>query len=393
MMEVLRGESAEVIVRQILMAAVQEGASDVHIEPLSSYVRVRFRKDGVLTPRFSIASSEAAGLSVRIKVLGRMDVSESRLPQDGSYSCHIHKVPFDFRLSVVPSLYGETIVVRILSGEVGFIERNELGMSDSQKALFLKYLKRSSGMILTTGPTGSGKTSTLYAALRLIDREALNVISIEDPVEYRMEGVTQLEVHEKAGLTFAKGLRSMVRQDPDVVMVGEIRDKETAEIAIHAALTGHLVLSTLHTESASKAPLRLIDMGIAPYLVASSLSLVISQRLAPVLCPHCKKKAELSEEDVQYYRFPEKFIGKTVYKPSSCGKCHGRGFSSRQGIFELMSMGRRERFLVKEGAPADQLIEAMNQRGMLPLGKMALLQMEKGVISPEEAALLWAGQE
>lgn len=393
MMEVLRGESAEVLVRRILITAVQEGASDVHIEPLPSYVRVRFRKDGVLIPRFSIASSEASGLSVRIKVLGRMDVSESRLPQDGSYSCYIHKVPFDFRLSVVPSLYGETIVVRILSGEVGFIERNELGMSDSQKALFLKYLKRSSGMILTTGPTGSGKTSTLYAALRLIDRDALNVISIEDPVEYRMEGVTQLEVHEKAGLTFAKGLKSMVRQDPDVVMVGEIRDKETAEIAIHAALTGHLVLSTLHTESASKAPLRLIDMGIAPYLVASSLSLVISQRLSPLLCPHCKKRVELSEEDVEYYRFPSSFLGETVYRKGGCEVCRGRGFSARQGIFELMPMGRRERFLIREGASAEQLSDAMAQRGELSLGKMALFQMKKGVISPEDAALLWAGQE
>lgn len=281
-MEEIRTGSAERVLERILECAASEGASDIHMEPQASLVRVRFREDGVLYERFHLPLQMLSGLSVRSKVIGHMNVGESRLPQDGSCSASFGGVPYDLRISILPSLYGETIVIRLLSGQVDFIEKNELGMLPLQEAVFRKCLARKSGMILTAGPTGSGKTSTLYAALKMLNREGVSIISVEDPVEYRLQGVTQVQVNEKAGLTFEKGLRSIVRQDPDIVMIGEIRDRETAEIAVHAALTGHLVLSTIHTNQASDAPLRLMDMGIAPYLLSASLSLVIAQRLAGV---------------------------------------------------------------------------------------------------------------
>lgn len=296
-MEEIRTGSAERVLERILECAASEGASDIHMEPQASLVRVRFREDGVLYERFHLPLQMLSGLSVRSKVIGHMNVGESRLPQDGSCSASFGGVPYDLRISILPSLYGETIVIRLLSGQVDFIEKNELGMLPLQEAVFRKCLARKSGMILTAGPTGSGKTSTLYAALKMLNREGVSIISVEDPVEYRLQGVTQVQVNEKAGLTFEKGLRSIVRQDPDIVMIGEIRDRETAEIAVHAALTGHLVLSTIHTNQASDAPLRLMDMGIAPYLLSASLSLVIAQRLAGRLCQHCKSPYILTEKD------------------------------------------------------------------------------------------------
>lgn len=250
-MEELRG-GADVVLKKIMRQAAAERASDVHIEPGVSFVRVRFRKDGLLSDRFCLSSSMAPNLSVRVKVLGRLDVGESRLPQDGSWAEEIDGVPYDFRISVLPSMYGETIVIRILSGRVNFIEKNELGMRREQESLFRRALSKGQGLILTTGPTGSGKTSTLYAALKLLNQETVSIISIEDPVEYRLPGVTQIQVNERSGLSFARGLRSLVRQDPDIVMIGEIRDRETAEIAIHASLTGHLVLSTLHNDECGR---------------------------------------------------------------------------------------------------------------------------------------------
>ena len=303
----------------------------MHIEPQESFIRVRFRRDGILYDRFTMMLAMKKPISVRAKVVGSMDIAESRLPQDGSYSETVDGVSYDFRISTLPSLYGETIVIRILSGKVDFIENNHLGMMDVQEKLFMKCLRRKAGMILTTGPTGSGKTSTLYAALRLLNDPSVNIISIEDPVEYRIEGVTQIQVNKKAGLTFEKGLRSIVRQDPDILMVGEIRDRETAEIAVHAALTGHLVLSTLHTVNAASAPLRLMDMGIAPYLLADSLSLIISQRIPGRLCPHCKRKVTLTEEKFADLSLPKEFLGETVMDAEGCAgpARYGRGGASR----------------------------------------------------------------
>lgn len=388
-MEILRAANAEIAMRRILQAAVSEKASDVHLEPCREFVLVRFRIDGTLTERYRLPPDMAAGLSVRAKVLGGMDVGENRIPQDGSFSEIRDEKNTDFRLSVMPSVYGETIVIRILSGQMDFIEKNELGMLPLQKKIFRTKIGKKSGMILTTGPTGSGKTSTLYAALKLVCRPEISVISVEDPVEYRIPGITQVEVNEKAGLTFEKGLRSLVRQDPDVVMIGEIRDRETAEIAVHAALTGHLVLSTLHTNDAVSAPARLTDMGIPPYLLSASLSLIISQRLVKKLCPACRKEMVITREMAEEKLFPEAFIGRRAYMAKGCDHCRGKGADGRTGVFEMLEIGKEERRLLHENAAAEEFSECMRKQGQYSLKESLLRLIESGAVPPEEAALLW----
>lgn len=392
-MEEVRAPTAEAALRRILTTAVRERVSDVHIEPQESFIRVRFRRDGILYDRFTMMLAMKKPISVRAKVVGSMDIAESRLPQDGSYSETVDGVSYDFRISTLPSLYGETIVIRILSGKVDFIENNHLGMMDVQEKLFMKCLRRKAGMILTTGPTGSGKTSTLYAALRLLNDPSVNIISIEDPVEYRIEGMTQMQVNKKAGLTFEKGLRSIVRQDPDILMVGEIRDRETAEIAVHAALTGHLVLSTLHTVNAASAPLRLMDMGIAPYLLADSLSLIISQRIPGRLCPHCKRKVTLTEEKFADLSLPQEFLGETVMDAEGCEECHGSGIAGRIGAFEMIEIGREERQIIRGGFSADKLQERMRAQGQPDMGAAALRELRKGWISARSASQVIAGED
>lgn len=361
-MEELYTASAEAAMNEICRRAVREQASDIHIEPGVEGVRVRFRRDGLLTERFALARPMAEKLAVRAKVLGRMNVAETRIPQDGSAVYTLEGRDYDLRLSVLPSLYGETIVVRVLSGEVPFIEENDLGMLPVQEAAFLRCLGRS-GLILTTGPTGSGKTSTLYAAMKLVNRPEVNAISVEDPVEYRIAGVTQVQVNERAGLTFASGLRALVRQDPDIIMIGEIRDRDTAEMAVHAALTGHLVLSSLHTKNAAEAPLRLADMGVAPYLISAALSLVISQRLVRRLCPACHG------ED----RMPP------------CAACGGTGRQGRMGLFEMLELTDGERALIRRLAPPAELRRCMKEAGQPTLGEAARTALLAGCIPADEA--------
>lgn len=372
-METMYFVSAETAVNEICRTAAAEGASDVHIEPGRERVRVRFRRDGALEERYALPLPMAEKLAVRCKVMGRMNVAETRIPQDGSAVFRCGGEEYDLRLSVLPSLYGETIVIRLLSGMVPFIERNELGMLPVQEALFRKSLSGRSGMILTTGPTGSGKTSTLYAAMKLLNTPEVNIISIEDPVEYRLAGVTQVAVNEKAGLTFASGLRSLVRQDPDIIMVGEIRDRETAEIAVHAALTGHLVLSSLHTGNAVQAPFRLMDMGIPAYLAAASLSLVISQRLVRRLCPSCRVKKD------DYFTAP------------GCADCGGTGRIGRTGVFELLGIGAEERALIHDMRPAAELLRRMKETGQPTLAEAAEKAAGEGRITEEDAA--WVAGE
>ena len=391
-MEEIRTASAEVALRQVLECAVSEGASDIHIEPQEDSVRIRFRKDGILHERFRLPKKMMSGLSVRAKVIGHMNVGESRLPQDGSYGESMEGIPYDFRISILPSLYGENIVIRLLSGRVDFIENHDFGMLPMQEALFKKCLLRQSGMILTCGPTGSGKTSTLYGALKILNREGVSIISVEDPVEYRIPGVTQIQVNEKAGLTFAGTLRSIVRQDPDIVMIGEIRDRETAEIAVHAALTGHLVLSTLHTNHASHAPLRLMDMGIPPYLLAASLNLVMAQRLAGRLCPRCKKESILHEKEIKELGLPLSLAGTKACKAGGCPDCMG-GIKGRIGVFEMIAVGKKERTLIHHDFSSDKISLSMKEEGQPSMGESALCLMQEGIISPEEASLILAGEE
>lgn len=387
-MEELRAGPADRVLRQVMLAALAEQASDVHIEPMEEFVRIRFRRDGRLYDRYHLPSSMMKSLSVRAKVVGHMDVGEGRLPQDGSVGERIHDIPYDFRISILPSIYGETIVIRILSGRVEFIEKNDLGMLPAQKELFHRALAKRQGMILTTGPTGSGKTSTLYAAMKILNQEDVSIVSVENPVEYHISGITQMEVNEKAGLTFSRGLRSLLRQDPDIIMIGEIRDKETAEIAIHAALTGHLVLSTLHTDRAASAPLRLVDMGIPPYLLSASLSLIMAQRLVPKLCPFCKQKKILSHEEIAEKKFPAFWEGKTVWEAKGCAHCHD-GEAGRTGVFELLPIGRKERAMIHDEVSADALEDHVS----VSMGQAAVKYMEDGLISPETAALLLAEEE
>ena len=379
-MKIYQAANPEMAVRHILQAAMEEKASDVHISPEEDGVYVRFRKDGKLSMFGKWPLSMAQGFSVRMKVLGGMNVGETRLPQDGSFSETADGVTWDFRISVMPTIKGETIVIRILSGAVDFIEKNHLGMTEFQRQVFEKRLLRKSGLVLTTGPTGSGKTSTLYAALKLVLAPEISAISIEDPVEYRIHGMTQVQVNEKAGLTFAKGLKALVRQDPDVVMIGEIRDRETAEIAVHAALTGHLVLSSLHTNDAVSAAARLTDMGIPPYLLAASLSLVISQRLAVKLEDEGKEEFTIGTEDIRRDFLPPAFLGKKGYKGNEKG---------RTGIFEMLEIGKDERKALHEKAGSARLSELMKQQGQKTIGEIAEKRMEEGMISPGEAAILY----
>lgn len=367
-MEELLAASAETAMNEICRQAVREGASDIHIEPGRDAVRVRFRRDGLLEERYTLRKHMAEKLAVRCKVMGRMNVAETRVPQDGSAVFTEDGEDYDLRLSVLPSMYGETIVIRILSGRVAFIERHELGMLPEQEAAFLRCLAGRSGMILTTGPTGSGKTSTLYAALKLLNRPEVSIISVEDPVEYRIPGITQVAVNERAGLTFASGLRALVRQDPDILMIGEIRDRETAEMAVHAALTGHLVLSSLHTNNAVQAPLRLMDMGVPAYLIAASLSLVISQRLVRRLCPHCRAS------EGAYFTAP------------GCEACGGTGRQGRTGIFEMLEIDSRVREEIHEAAPPSALRACMKRSGQPDMAEAARRAAQEGRITAEDAA-------
>ncbi len=346
-MDITRYASAETALNEICKRAIRASASDIHLEPTEDFVRVRIRKDGALSEIMRLPAALSKNLAVRAKVLGGMNVGEMRLPQDGGARHTEDGVRYDLRISTLPSLYGETIVIRILSGRLPFIEDNRLGMLPVQEAAFQKSLRQKSGFLLTTGPTGSGKTSTLYSAMKLLNTPDINIISIEDPVEYRIDGITQVQVNEKAGLTFSGGLRALVRQDPDVIMIGEIRDRETAEIAIHAALTGHLVLSTLHTNNAVQAPLRLIDMGIPPYLLAAALSLVISQRLV-------RRK-------------------------------DGDG---RTGIFEMLFATDAVRRLIRENASPATLADEMKNQGQPTMADAAAAKAKNGDIAEADAATI-----
>lgn len=368
-MDTMYFPSAEAAIDSLCRYAAETNSSDIHIEPEESSVRIRFRRDGLLYEYGRLQAHMTAPLAVRCKVMGRMNVAETRIPQDGGSSFSYQNIHYNLRISTLPSLYGETIVIRLLSSQVPFIENNALGMFPVQETAFRQALFKQSGLILTTGPTGSGKTSTLYAALRLLNKETVNIISIEDPVEYKIPGITQININEKAGLTFASGLRSLVRQDPDILMIGEIRDRETADIAIHAALTGHLVLSTLHTNNAASVPLRLMDMGIPAYLIAASLSLILSQRLVRTRC-QCHEQEQ-----------------------PSCPFCKGSGFYGRTGIFELITVTAEVKDAIRKICAPIILQNAMKEQKQLSLAEAAILHSKQGTISSEDAVWVAASAE
>lgn len=322
-------------IRRILDDAVQQGASDIHIEPFESTVRVRFRVDGVLHTAGRLRIEQRDAMVARLKIMAELDIAEKRRPQDGRITLHRSGGDdLDLRVSTVPTSFGEKAVLRILDRSDVDLSLSALGFSDTHRSMVEDTLRRTHGMLLVTGPTGSGKTTTLYAALRALQRDAVNVQTIEDPVEYEIEGINQSQVRADIGFTFASALRAFLRQDPDVIMVGEIRDLETAEVAIRAALTGHLVLSTLHTNDAASAPLRLVDMGVPPYLVAATVQLVIAQRLLRTLCPTCAQP--MPDADVP--ASVDLPAGADVHRAVGCPSCNATGYQKRTGIFECLAM-------------------------------------------------------
>jgi general secretion pathway protein E/type IV pilus assembly protein PilB len=380
-------EGASIIrfVNQILTEAIELRATDVHIEPFEEELRVRYRVDGVLQQASIAKEVKQFQLAIvsRLKILARLDIAEKRVPQDGRIKIRIAGRDIDVRVSVIPMLYGEAVVLRLLDRMSVLLGMDKLGMSDRDLRLSERILERPHGIILVTGPTGSGKTTTLYAALSQINDVERKIITIEDPIEYQLNGINQIQVSRKAGLTFASGLRSILRHDPDVVLVGEIRDMETAEIAVQASLTGHLVFSTLHTNDAPSAMTRLVDMGIEPYLVSSSLEAVLAQRLVRVICPECKGEAPAAERDALRAQYGEE-LPEVLYRGRGCRECGQTGYHGRLGIFEFMMITDDLRSLILENASARDLRRLATKQGMMSLREDGFRHLREGRTTIEE---------
>ncbi len=369
------------LVNVVLTQALRRKASDIHIEPYEKEVKVRFRIDGILYEIFSLSKKFQAHIVSRVKIMANLDIAEKRVPQDGRIRVRMANRPIDVRVSIIPMSYGERIVLRLLDKTVSLIGLEQMGMAREKLDLFGRLIRKNSGILLVTGPTGSGKSTTLYGAISRINSAEKNIITIEDPIEYELKGVGQIQVNPKTSLTFAKGLRSVLRHDPDVIMVGEIRDIETVEIAIQASLTGHLVFSTLHTNDAAGALTRLVDMGIEPFLIASSLLAVVAQRLVRVICPDCKEpfrpdRATLSELGLPGDRF--------FCRGSGCPSCMNSGFKGRTGIFELLIMDNEIRDLVTSGKDSVTIKEAAVKRGMSTLFDDGLRRVLEGITTLDE---------
>lgn len=370
------------LVNSLFEQATRTKASDIHIEPYSDEIRVRFRIDGDLREIMSLPRSNHSAIVTRIKIIAKMNIAEKRVPQDGRVEVRINDREIDMRISSLPTVYGEKIVIRLLDKSSFNFTKAGLGLSDHNMKLFNEILRQPYGMILVTGPTGSGKTTTLYTVLRELNQIEKNIITVEDPVEYRLGGINQVQVNVKSGLTFASGLRSILRQDPDIVMVGEIRDGETAEIAVRAAITGHLVLSTLHTNDCPSTVARLIDMGIEPYIVSSAVIGIVSQRLVKTLCPKCKQPYEANYDQI-------KILGKKqgdtliLHKPVGCNACNA-GYLGRAAVHEIMPVNEGIRKLIDAGATTDVIREEALAQGMTTLFDSALALAEQGKTSFEE---------
>jgi general secretion pathway protein E len=359
------------LVNALMAQAVKERCSDIHIEPFERHIAVRFRVDGVLYEIIRPPKRFAASITSRIKVMAGLDIAEKRVPQDGRIKIKVAGRDIDIRLSTVPTSHGERIVMRLLDKTAVLKDLEYIGMGSQVLVNMNEMIQKSYGIILVTGPTGSGKTTTLYACLAKINSPVRNIITVEDPVEYQLGGIGQIQVNSKVGLTFAAGLRAILRQDPDVVMVGEIRDRETAEIAIQASLTGHLVFSTLHTNDAAGAVTRLVDMGVEPFLVASSVVCMMAQRLVRNLCPHCKKPVVPTESELRQLGFTrERFLEVTpghVYAPTGCQECLDTGYMGRTGIYELLVVDDEIRQLIMDNIDSNSIKKRAIGKGMLTL--------------------------
>ncbi|MBO8159242.1 ATPase, T2SS/T4P/T4SS family [Thermosyntropha sp.] len=372
------------MVNSILTQAVQGRCSDIHMEPQEEDMRVRFRVDGELYEVLHIPKASEAAVVSRLKIMSSIDIAEKRIPQDGRFNMMFEGREVDFRVSTLPTTYGEKVVLRILDRSSALTRIEQLGLTPQNQEKLLRLARRPHGMLIVTGPTGSGKTSTLYALLNEINSVDKNIITLEDPVEYSLAGINQVQINVRAGLTFASGLRAVLRQDPDIIMVGEIRDNETAELAVKAALTGHLVLSTLHTNSAAGTIARLLDMGIEGFLLSSSLIGIVSQRLVRQLCPNCKQPYVLDEEMAARLGIPEE-AGQQFFRPVGCNMCRQIGYQGRTALQEIMPVAAPIKELIGRGNVSEEMIEAKAiGEGMKTIKEDGILKAKKGITSLEE---------
>jgi general secretion pathway protein E len=379
------------LVHAALLQAIRQRASDIHLEPGEGGLRVRFRVDGVLYDRAVLRKEAQDGVTSRIKVMGKMDIAERRLPQDGGVTVRVGDRRIDLRIATLPSQHGERVVMRLLDKTTGLLSLEGVGFAEADLRSVRRILELLHGIVLVTGPTGSGKTTSLYAMLSSLNSAELNILTLEDPIEYQLPGITQTQVNSRKGLTFAKGLRSIVRQDPDIIMVGEIRDLETATIAIQSSLTGHLVFSTLHTNDAPSSITRLLDLGVEPYLVASSLNAVLAQRLVRTVCDRCKEAVPLDEDSARAKGWSSedllflKGLGcERVARGKGCDACFGSGFAGRTAIFELLVMNDDLRDLVVRRSSAGDLKKAALGKGFLTLRKDGLRRVAAGLTTLDE---------
>ena len=376
------------LVNGVISQGVDDAASDLHFEPQEKELVVRFRIDGVLHEVMSVPKRMQAGVLSRIKVMADLDIAERRIPQDGRIGLTVGGRPIDVRVASMPTVYGEKIVMRLLDKGSVMLNLTDLGFSEKSLTRYESAFHKPYGAILVTGPTGSGKSTTLYATLNVLNSKEKNIITVEDPVEYRLSGINQTQINAKAGLTFASGLRAILRADPDIVMVGEVRDKETAQIAIESALTGHLVLSTLHTNDAPGALTRLTEMGIEPFLTASAIECVLAQRLARKLCSYCKEPFQPSDEALRQNGFPLEALGQniTLYRAKGCPRCNKTGYKGRVGMYEVMLVSEAVERLTVERKSADEISRVAQAEGMVSLREDGIQKVLQGLTSVEEIA-------
>ncbi len=385
------GESPVIrYVNYIIQTAVKEGASDIHIEPAEKKLRVRFRIDGELFEMMNPPASMSAAITSRLKIMANLDISERRIPQDGRIRCTVQGRKLDLRMSTLPNNYGEKTVMRILDTRSINVELENLGFETETYEIWRKQIDSPHGIILVTGPTGSGKTTTLYASLRQLDKNTMNICTVEDPVEYHLDGITQTQMHEKIGMTFAAALRALLRQDPDVIMLGEIRDMETAHIAVQAALTGHLVLSTLHTNDAPSSITRLVNIGLEPFLVGAAVNSVLAQRLIRRLCKECKKMEKASEDMAEFLAM-QGMDADEMWVPKGCDKCRQTGYSGRVGIYELLCVDDQLRDIISRNPNVAEFRRLCIERGMVTLRNDGIRKVAKGVTTMQEVLRVTEG--
>jgi type IV pilus assembly protein PilB len=372
-------------VNSMIADAVRKLASDIHVEPSEKVFRVRFRIDGTLQEVIKQPAKMKSAIISRLKIMAELDISERRIPQDGRIKVRVDNKTIDIRVSTLPTIFGEKVVMRILDKGNLALDLNSFGFEPTSLRNFIKAVDAPYGMVLVTGPTGSGKTTTLYSALNRINKPEVNIMTAEDPVEYNLEGINQVHVNEEIGMTFAKALRAFLRQDPNIIMVGEVRDSETASIATKAALTGHLVLSTVHTNDAPSTIDRLVDMGVEPFLVAASVNLVLAQRLVRKVCSKCRAEVEVHGEAMRELGLaPEEARSTRFYKGRGCQACNNTGYSGRHGLYEVMPISPSIRRMILDRASSDQIKKQAIAEGMLTLRQDALLKLRAGVITVEE---------